>query len=78
MDKSGTDNMYDMNKQIKSNRWVLTMSIVGLLAVTIMIVFIFTKFIDKFASSTETESASHLQEINNQLRLYVEESIESD
>ncbi len=39
---------------------------------------LFTGLIRNYRNSTATESASHLTEINHQIRLYVEEKIEND
>ncbi|MDO5112665.1 MAG: ATP-binding protein, partial [Clostridia bacterium] len=50
----------------------------GLVIVLVFITLVFNNFIENYQSNSDIESASHLVEINQQIKLYMEEAIDND
>ncbi len=66
-----------MRRAKKTNLFVAVIAAVLLVSV-LLVVFLFNNFIRNYQVSIADESADHLVEINEQIRLYIEEKLDND
>ncbi|MDD4075577.1 MAG: histidine kinase dimerization/phospho-acceptor domain-containing protein, partial [Eubacteriales bacterium] len=59
-------------------KWFIPAVAAGLLLLIILIGITFTNFLQNYQTKSDIESASHLTEINHQIKLYIEEEINND